>query len=382
MGADKSSRPTRNVVLFVSLSGWLAGPGRSLATIISHLPDHIEPVLACPDKGNLLPAVRERTPRVRYMRLPRRPGQKSDPWSRLKAVVVLCAWMMRYRRRILAVHANGFSDLHIAAPGLLLTRRPVVVWFHGHERNPWDRRLGWLWRLVLPNRQLAAVAEVARIRAVEGGIADRDDIEIIPNPIDPKDVVAQLPEPHRNPHPVVIAYMGGERQRKGFFALPDLIARLSDSPVEWAIFDRRTGHEDVQEEIIWGRLEAAGSDRVKILGRLDDVRQAYASCDIVVSLSNAEAHPRGVIEPMLNGIPVVVSKIPAHEALIGENEGGLLFPLGDLDAAAEAIRRLASDDQLRERLGKRAKMLVEGPTNPNLVVGKFVAIYERLGSRT
>lgn len=377
MSPSDGRRNDRDVVLFVSLSGWLAGPGRSIATLISHLPPHLQPVLACPAQGNLLAAVRSQTPRADHVDLPRRPGQQSHPWSRVQAVTVLAQWMVKNKRRIKAIHANGFSDLHVAAPGLILTRLPVVVWFHGSEENSWDRTLSRLWRRLLPDRRLAAVAEVARARAVSGGIGRLDQIEIIPNPIDPRDVVAEKDdETNGSRDRVVVGYMGGVRRLKGFFQLPALVERLTDAPVSWAIFDSPSGNEDEAERSVWDRLEAAGSDRVRILGRQDDVRNAYRVCDIVIALSAAESFNRAMAEAMLNGIPVVATDIGAHRALIGRNEGGLLFPPGDLASASEAIRSLIMDKDLRIALGEAAPRRVEGPTDHRRILDRFVELYE------
>lgn len=379
MARTDRRRADRNVVLFVSLSGWLAGPGRSVATLISYLPDRIQPVLACPSQGNLLAAVRAQTPRTEHLRLPRKPGQQSHPWSRIQAAAVLAIWMVKNRGRIMALHANGFSDLHISAPGLLLTRRPVVVWFHGSEQNPWDRALGRIWRRLLPSRRFAAVAEVARDRAMDGAIARREQIELVPNPIDPRDVMVEDAARGKDARePTVVGYLGGVRRLKGFFQLPDLVDLLMDAPVSWAIFDSPSGKEEQEEQEVWERLRQAGSDRVRIWGRQDDVRNAYRVCDIVIALSAAEAHPRGVAEPMLNRIPVVATDIQAHRALIGDDEGGLLFPLGDLTAASEAIRRLATDTSLRSSLGEAARLRVAESTDPDRIARWFVDSYDSL----
>jgi phosphatidylinositol alpha-mannosyltransferase len=375
VAGDGDRTATPKTVLFVSLSGWQAGPGRSLATLLAHLPPDIDPVLACPASGNLLPAVLRRSRLKTHVTLPRRRGQQPDLICRLQVIAILAFWIIRHRREILAVHANGFSELHVAAPGAIIARRRLIVWFHGHEENPWDARLGGVWNRLLRSRRLVAVSKIASRRAADAGVAPHDEIAIIPNPIDPEDVLANYAI-HTAPAsgPIVVGYLGGERRRKGFYELPDLVERLIDTPVTWAVFDQRTGTEDSSEEAVWRRLEAAGNTRLKIWGRVDDVRDAYAACDLVIALSKAESFSRGVAEPMLNGIPVVATDIEAHRLLLGEDEAGLLFPVGDLGAAAEAIRLLAADGELRRTMGEAGRARTAAFA-PELVVSRFAALY-------
>ena len=56
----------------------------------------------------------------------------------------------------------------------------------------------------------------------------------------------------------------------------------------------------------------------------------------------------------MNGIPVVATDIPALRHLLGDG-AGLLFPVGDTAAAAEAIRDLVTDPEQRQRAGAIGK---------------------------
>lgn len=125
-----------------------------------------------------------------YHPRPRKPGQRSDPLSRLRAMRAVGRWLRREGGPGVAIHANGFSELHVVGLAARLSRTPVTVWFHGHEQNPWDRLLGPIWRRLLPDLRLAAVSAVAAAKGVEGGGWDAKRIREIPNPIDPEDVVA------------------------------------------------------------------------------------------------------------------------------------------------------------------------------------------------
>ena len=59
------------------------------------------------------------------------------------------------------------------------------------------------------------------------------------------------------------------------------------------------------------------------------------------------------MEAMHCGLPVVASAVKGHEDLIREEENGLLFPFGDVEACARRIRRLGEDSSLAARLGRQ-----------------------------
>jgi glycosyltransferase involved in cell wall biosynthesis len=367
------------VVLFVSLTGWLGGPGRNLVTLLANLPADIEPVLACSAVGNLLPTARRRSRLQRHIALPKRRGRRSDPLGRLQAAAILAWWMIRHRREVLAVHANGFSELHVTAPGALIARLPLVVWFQGHEENPWDTRLGPLWGRLLRSQTLVACSEIARRRPVSSRVARSDEIAILPCPIDPEDSVAthdQRAAATIRDGRIVVGYFGGTFPHKGLYELPELARFLRDDPISWAIFCAPDANSSPSERDVFRRLEETLAGHIVQWGGVPDVRAGFAGCDVVVTLSRAESFSRTVAEAMLNAIPVVASDIEAHRALLGDNEAGLLFPVGDLRSAAEAVRRLAADSNLRRELGETGHAWAAAFA-PEPIVSRFVALYRQ-----
>jgi len=65
-----------------------------------------------------------------------------------------------------------------------------------------------------------------------------------------------------------------------------------------------------------------------------------------------EGHPGVLIEAMHASIPVISTLHRAIPELVTDGENGLLVPINDADALAEAIKRLAEDRELCSKLGK------------------------------
>jgi len=285
-----------------------------------------------------------------YVRLPR--SRKLRRLSRIIASLRLAAWVIRHRHHLNAIHANATTGLYLALPAVLLTRVLIVVWVHDPISSPWGRRLGPILRPLVRNVQWTAVSSTARQVVVSTGLCRPQDVEIVPNPVDPFEVLADE-EPTRSGDSLTIGYLTGTTYRKGFDLLPAVIDRLTDLRIEWRLFI--TPRRAVFDDHVWEALERLPKARISVPGRDPDVRQVYRQCDVVFVPSREESFSLVTAEAMLNQIPVVASDIPAIRGLLGDNEAGLLFPRGDVEAAAAALRRLALDADLRASLGKAGR---------------------------
>lgn len=94
----------------------------------------------------------------------------------------------------------------------------------------------------------------------------------------------------------------------------------------------------------------------------------------VLATRAPEALGNVVHEAMSKGRPVIGSRPGGQEDMIEDGESGLLVPIGDVDALTAAMARLIRDEQLRERLGKRAGELAAAYT-PEVVMPRLENLY-------
>ena len=95
------------------------------------------------------------------------------------------------------------------------------------------------------------------------------------------------------------------------------------------------------------------AEQVEFVGYQSDVAAFYAGFDVFISASLSEGMPNSVLEAMSSMLPVVLSDIPAHRELIGNNESGLLFEAGNPISLASRLDEL-SDVKLRQRYARDA----------------------------
>ena len=362
----------RRHVLFVAGPAPLGGSNRSLVTLLEGLEGQVTRVLAAPGKGAFVAMVRDRGLADAYVDLPRLPGRQQEIAAPLRRLVQVLASLrvvltaIRYRRQLAAIHANATTGLNLALPAAVVTRVPVTVWVHDPVGSEWGRRLGPVWRRVLPKVTWAAVSTTATEVAVENGLCKASDVHIVPNPIDPRDVVAPRPPPGDR---VTVGYLSAPTWRKGFDLLPDIVESLADLPLEWKLFTSRNPSEF--NEPVWARLDALA--QVRLEQPQIDVRRVYERCDVVLIPSRQESFSRITAEAMLNGIPVVATDLPPIRDMLSTG-AGTVFEVDDVVAAAAAVRRFAEDAELRRSAG------AEGATrarrfSPAAVTAEMLALY-------
>ena len=104
--------------------------------------------------------------------------------------------------------------------------------------------------------------------------------------------------------------------------------------------------------------------KVHFLGFLPDeeLRQAYADCDIFVLPSVAPSEAFGIVqlEAMVYGKPVINTALPSGVPYVSlDGVTGLTVEPNSPKALAEAINRLAGDRELREKYGRAAALRVK-----------------------
>lgn len=251
------------------------------------------------------------------------------------------------RRRPNVVHAFLFWSYVLVLPAAWLARVRVRV---SGRRNLGTEKFvrplyPWLERVadacathVVANSQ--AVAD-----AISGGPVSKRKISIIRNGVDmrpPAESVGAQP-----PLGVIIANL---IPYKGHLDLIDALAML-DHPPRIDCY----GDGPARPEIETGIRERGLDNVVRLRGRRPGAANAYATAQFAVLSSHEEGFPNAVLEAMATGLPVVATSVGGVPELIRDGENGLLVPPQNPAALGAAIRRLATDPQLRLRLGEAAQ---------------------------
>lgn len=176
---------------------------------------------------------------------------------------------------------------------------------------------------------------------------------MIPNPI----MAANLPDAQPGADGKVLVTMGRLTEQKNHRLLIDAFARFSEAWPEYKLHIYGSGELQAQTEAYVREKDLHHS--VTLFGACDDVFSRIQGAEAFVLSSDFEGMPNALMEAMAMGLPCISTDCPCGgpRYLIRQGENGLLVPVGDVEAMAEAMEKLAEDPQLRASLGKAAKQV-------------------------
>lgn len=130
-------------------------------------------------------------------------------------------------------------------------------------------------------------------------------------------------------------------------------------------------------------LERLASDlgvagRVHFLGFRDDPGALLDQLDAFVLPSWIEGLPVVVLESMAHSKAVIATPVGGTAELVADGETGLLVPPRDPERLAAAIRALAAEPELRERLGRAGRERVEREFSESAMTSRVLEVYDAL----
>jgi glycosyltransferase involved in cell wall biosynthesis len=116
-------------------------------------------------------------------------------------------------------------------------------------------------------------------------------------------------------------------------------------------------------------------DRVEMPGATVDLAAEWAKASISAMASRLEAFPLVLVESLAAGVPTVAYDCPTGPSeLIQHGHNGFLVPQGEEATLAGHLLRLATDRDLRVRMGKAALASL-APLDPAAITDRWEAIY-------
>lgn len=97
--------------------------------------------------------------------------------------------------------------------------------------------------------------------------------------------------------------------------------------------------------------------------------------DIFVFPSRKEGLPNALLEAMASGLATISSDIGGVVDLIKDDETGLLFPYGDVEALSDHIIELLNDPYKQKRLGARARQHVLSHYSFKQIAQQYIELY-------
>ena len=146
-----------------------------------------------------------------------------------------------------------------------------------------------------------------------------------------------------------------------------LVQELPD--LHWIIVGDGPLRQALKQQI----KESGVTDRVHLLGALDDPHRALAGADLFVLSSTSEGLGSSVLAAMARGIPVVATRVGGIPDILGQG-GGVMVKAGEPAELASAVRRVLGNAGLRQQLTGRGQEEL-GRFSPGTVAEQVLSVY-------
>lgn len=278
------------------------------------------------------------------------------------------------REHVDIVHAHTSHTHAIALAARMIARRGKVVVSRRVDFSIKRTRLN-RWKYVSPDQIVAishTIADVLR----EFGVPD-EKFTIVHSGIDPT----------RLDHPPISREKLGVPEGAPLFGN---VAALVGHKDQATLIDAMTY---VVDQLPGARLVIVGEgelrpklerqirelglvDHVRLLGYRDDVPAILHALDVFVISSKEEGLGTSVLDAMACGVPVAATAAGGIPEMVRHESTGLLSRPQDAAALAENMVALYNDPEMRERLARNAKALVESSFTADAMVEGNIRVYE------
>jgi glycosyltransferase involved in cell wall biosynthesis len=270
-----------------------------------------------------------------------------------------------------ARHLRSAGVPYVCAPngtGPLIERRRRQKWAY-------DRLIG---SRDLPGAQAVIAVTDAERRQLEAFGVPADRIRVVPNPVDLDEHATPVARGRfRATHGLgagpVVLFLGKLTPRKRVDVLIDAFAGVgADARLVIAGNDMGAGPALVSQ------ARARGvTDRVTFTGLLPAAfrLEALADADVVVYPSADEIFGLVPLEALLVGTPVVVADDSGCGEIIRQTGGGIVAPLGNAAALADAIRHVLDAPERWRQAASDAALQVRSRFNAAAVAEQLDAVY-------
>ena len=331
-----------------SAADW-GGASRVLYTTLRNIDlTRIEPLILLSGAGPIQSELEAKGMRCRIW------GPPTEPTDKISYVKTLFRSLHLLRsERIAIMHVNYRFWRPAEVLAAFLLRIPVLVHFHVVNQQE-GSFMRYCRAAVCVSRYVASHSLPAALNK-----------EVIYNPVDTARFTPGTGKRATwglEPHHVVVSFIGQIRDIKGVKDFIAMAHRLPHDLVRFLIagecrdpetYPGSFSLEDLQEMI-------GGDDRIRYIGYVTDVEEVYRSSDIIVVPSRWQ-EPLGLIslEAGACAKPVVATRVGGIPEVLRDGVNGFLVDAQHLEHLIARVAQLIEDPELRQRLGKEGRELIE-----------------------
>lgn len=182
------------------------------------------------------------------------------------------------------------------------------------------------------------------------------------------------------PHPFTFLFVGRIVGDKGINELVEAFVKLNGKyPDTRLVFVG--GYEknlDPLKPETLQRIERCGAIETHGYKTGDDLLMEYMKADCFIMPSYREGFPNTVMEAGAMGLPSIVTDINGSREIIVDGENGLIVPPQTVQPLYDAMERMMNDKELREKMQKNARPMIESRFERSFVQRCLMEFYDEV----
>ena len=298
----------------------------------------------------------------------------------IRGVLAMRRAFLEFRPSVVNCHSSTDSWTCALAMSLMANAPPLVRTRHISAPIPHNIASRWLYRRA--TARVVTTGESLRTQVIRETGLDGERVDSVPTGIDldrfsPGDKTMARRDLGLPVEGFLVGIVATLRSWKGHRYLVDAIATIENSDVCLIVVGGGPGLENLKEQV---RLLSIG-DRVVLAGEQSDVVPWMRAMDVFVLPSYAnEGVPQAIMQAMSCGIPVITTAAGAIPEIVQDDVTGLVVPIRDARAIANAINRLRQDPQRQSRLSEAGLRSARARFSSGVMLDRMEAIFTKAAS--
>lgn len=229
--------------------------------------------------------------------------------------------------------------------GLLGDRPKIFFWLHGKLVNSWLCT------------KLVVVSKRVKQSAIKLEKIKEEKIKVVLNGIKINDLSLDRHQARKilgwREDALILLSVGRVVEQKGHKFIVEAMPRILEVFLNTEVFIVGEGNlmMMLEEQIAAGGLQ----DQIKLLGLRKEIDVMLRAADLFVMPSLWEGLPIALLEAMAMESAVVISDVAGIDDVITNGKYGMVVPIGDIDAFADAVIELLGDPDRRKRMGHASR---------------------------
>jgi glycosyltransferase involved in cell wall biosynthesis len=288
--------------------------------------------------------------------------------SLLKFIVLLP------KASLVHVHLSAPMSAIRKYPFLVLAKTfkvPIIIHFHAFSaESTIDKKHSKLYNTIfcMANR-IIVLSESWRQGLINDLNINTSKIKVIYNPC-PKIIV------NKNVLKTnTILYAGTLENRKGYKDLINSFANVAELYPEWKLVF--AGNGEINEGIhLAKKLHIENQVIFKGWVSGDDKNQLFSEASIFCLPSYAEGFPMAVLDAWAYGLPVITTPVGGIPDVARDDVNMLLFNAGDIKNLSEKLKKMISDQELRDTISKASIDFSINEFSLSRIVNRLSELYQ------